>query len=121
MSLQFSSPILVTTILSINSDTNSLFRLSMCLYLFIVCNQSFCSENGSLTTVMLDISNYLDRSEKDIGNGADIALYGDEQCVYSLRYEEFIAINTMIIQKLDNRVQNLEENMTKVFEHLNLE
>lgn len=45
---------------------------------------------------------------------------GNEQYVYSLRYEEFIAINTMIIQKLDNRVQNLEENMTKVFEHLNL-
>ena len=29
---------------------------------------------------------------------------GNEQYVYSLRYEEFIAINAMVIQRLDNRI-----------------
>lgn len=51
----------------------------------------------------------------------DLDENGNDQYVYALRYSEFIAINTMMIQKLDNRVQDLEENMAKVFEHLNLE
>ena len=39
--------------------------------------------------------------------------------IYSLRYEEFIALNTAMIQHLDNRVEDLETRLSKLEEKLN--
>lgn len=39
--------------------------------------------------------------------------------VYSLRYEEFIALNTAMIQHLDNRVEDLETRLSKLEAKLN--
>lgn len=50
----------------------------------------------------------------------DLDEYGNEQYVYALRYEEFIAINTMIVQKLEENQIELEEKVNQLFDHLNL-
>lgn len=50
----------------------------------------------------------------------DLDEYGNEKYVYALRYEEFIAINTMMIQKLDEKQSELEEKVNQLFDHLNL-
>lgn len=50
----------------------------------------------------------------------DLDEYGNEKYVYALRYEEFIAINTMMIQKLDEKQSELEEKVNQLFNHLNI-
>lgn len=53
-----------------------------------------CPENGSLNTVMLDVSNYVDSAVKDTGNGVNITLKGNEQYrIQAIVKANYTAIN----------------------------
>lgn len=50
----------------------------------------------------------------------DLDKDGNEQYIYSLRYEEFIALNTLMIQKNKKRLEELEQRVEKLYEHIGL-
>lgn len=64
-----------------------------------------------------DVKTKTTEDDKDV---PDLDENGNVQYIYSLRYEEFIAINTFVLQDAQNRIDALEEKMEKVLAKLDL-